>query len=160
MKQITAPLTGKEIVAFELAETPDRADAMLRDFTNAMKIGLVKQSLYLDCVFLLLYGSALFVGCRYAAGLAAGVGAQQAWVRSGYRLSWLGIVALLADAVENIALLTELLPGNATVFTAQLAWAMASLKFVSVIIVFLATMIAFGYYGIKRPFVSARRGIN
>lgn len=150
MKEITAPLTGKEIVAFELAKTPDRANAMLQGFAKAMKIGLVKQSLYLDFVFLLLYGSVLFVSCRYATSLARKAGAQRTWVRIGYGLSWLGIVALLADAIENIALLRQLPPGVVTEFTAAVGWAMASLKFVSIVVAFLATMLAFGYFAIKR----------
>jgi hypothetical protein len=148
MKQSTVPLTGKEIVAYELAKTPDRANAMLREFVTAGKIDLVRKSLYLDFVFLLLYGSALFVGCRYAANLVARVGTPH-WVRIGHGIAWLGIVALLADAIENVALLRQLPPDTVTVITAQLAWAMASLKFVSVIVVFLATMIGFGYYGLK-----------
>ena len=150
MKQNTVPLTGKEIVAYELAKTPDCANAMLREFTTAGKIDLVRKSLYLDFVFLLLYGSALFVGCRYATELARQVGIQPAWVRIGHGLSWLGIVALVADAIENVALLRQLPPNAVTVLTAQVAWAMALLKFVSIIVVFLATLIAFGYYAIKR----------
>jgi hypothetical protein len=160
MKEITTPLTGKEIVAFELAKTPDRARAILQGFANEMKIGLVEQSLYLDCVFLLLYGSALFVGCRYATELARQVGIQPGWVRIGNGLSWLGIVALLADAIENTALLRQLPPGTVTVVTAQVAWVMASLKFVSVIVVLLATLIAFGYFAIKRLSASTEHKVG
>ncbi len=150
MKQAVAPLTSKEIVAYELSKTPDRADEMILTFGETRQIDLVRKSLYLDFVFLLLDGSVLFVGCQYAVRLATQVGAQRTWVRIGYGLAWLGIVALVADIVENVLLLRQLPPGSVTVITAEMAWAMASLKFISIIVVLMAALAGFGYYGVKR----------
>ncbi|RYF53691.1 MAG: hypothetical protein EOO39_40415 [Cytophagaceae bacterium] len=149
MKQAVAPLSSNEIVAYELVKTPEKANALLNQFGNEAKISLVRQSLYLDFVFLVLYGSTLFVGCRYATELARQVGAQRTWVRLSYGLAWLGIVALLADAAENVVLLRQLPPGIVTDTTTLLAWAMASLKFISILFGIVVIILNSGYYGLK-----------
>ncbi|MBO0935540.1 hypothetical protein J2I47_03165 [Fibrella sp. HMF5335] len=150
MNRSIAPLTSKEVVAYELARTPDQATVLLGQMSLRGKDVLLSRSIFLDFLFLCLYGTTLFVGCRYAAQLLAKVDVRKTWITWVNRLAWLGIVAAVFDAIENGAMLQQLPPASATTTTAHLAWAMALLKFSCIAVVLFIAATGFGYYGLKR----------
>ena len=110
------------IVSFELARTLERSDAILRSWSpDARATALLIQGF--DYLYLLLYPAWLSL----AAG-RLGVRLGGAWRPAGAVTAWLVLLAAPLDAVENYALIEQLLHG-ADAWHAGLAWGCAVPKF-------------------------------
>ncbi len=124
------------IVSFEFAGDVATATRMLEGWGEAGRVraGL---SLGLDYLFLVLYASAIGLGCLRVARPA------------GPALAWGQIGAALLDAVENFALIRLLLGSDNAVWP-TLAWGCAAVKFALV-----GAGLAYVLLGL--PFVLVRR---
>jgi hypothetical protein len=103
------------IVSFEFAGDVATATRILESWGEAGRVraGLTQG---LDYLFLVLYASAIGLGCLLVAGAA------------GPALAWGQVGAALLDAVENFALI-RLLLGSDDALWPTLAWGCAALKF-------------------------------
>jgi hypothetical protein len=117
------------IVSFEFAGNLEDAARMLASWGEAGRVraGL---SLGLDYLFLVLYASAIGLGCKEVARRLAPPGTLAH--RAGTGLAWGQVTAAGLDAVENVALI-RLLMGSQTALWPPLAWWCAAFKFAFVI---------------------------
>ncbi|MDH3213309.1 MAG: hypothetical protein OEM05_12560 [Myxococcales bacterium] len=134
------------IVSFEFAGDFATATRMLESWGEAGRVraGL---SLGLDYLFLVLYASAIALGCRLVARRLAPPGTVVH--RAGTGLAWGQVGAATLDAVENFALI-RLLMGSDAALWPSLAWWCAALKFALVIA-------GLTYVLLGLPFALARR---
>ena len=101
MKWVTAPMSGQMIVQFELARTVEKAAAILADWSVRGWVGLFKTSVYLDFIFILLYVTSFFYGCRFIARLSG----HYILKKAGDGFAWLAALAGVCDIIENIIML-------------------------------------------------------
>lgn len=110
------------IVSFELARTPENAQAMLTSWDTRAQL-FAAFSLGFDFLFMPVYALALAIGTLLAAGRHPG------WFASlGAWLGWGAFLAAILDAVENIGLWNSLL-GNVNSTWPEVSFWCASLKF-------------------------------
>jgi hypothetical protein len=57
------PFNSKQIVAFELAKTPEAATKIISEWNEIDVMSNAKRSVYLDFVFLVLYSFSIALGC-------------------------------------------------------------------------------------------------
>jgi hypothetical protein len=113
------------MISYELAGTPAKSQSIL-DSWNAHAQLLAAFSLGLDYLFMLVYASALALACLWAGGSLA----EHGWPLANISrwLAWGAYLAAALDAVENVALVQQLLAG-AGELPARLAQICAALKF-------------------------------
>jgi len=111
------------IVDFELAGSVPKAQAIIDAWnqTDRIRAGF---SLGFDYLYMPVYSTTIALGCI----LAAGVLSKRAWHSIGLLLAWGLWVAALFDAIENLALFTELLGNNVAPYP-QIAQICATIKF-------------------------------
>lgn len=110
------------IVSFELAGSVERSRAVLESWAQpARDVAFRIQSF--DFLYLVVYPLWLFLMAERAGARLGG-----RWGRAGSRVAWAALGAAPLDAVENYALLQQLLHGP-TSFHAALAWGCAVAKF-------------------------------
>jgi hypothetical protein len=128
------PLTSSDIIRFEFAGTQVRVEALLLEWQQKNWIGLAKHSVYLDFIFLFLYGATLALASLTFPGFTNKPGLL-VWGQRFYRFS---LYAALADFLENLCLL-EILYGAEHVFFPAAAWLFALVKFffVAAVLLFL-----------------------
>lgn len=117
---------GTGIIGFELAGSEDRAGEILADWGDE-GTDAARASLWIDCAFLVTYGTFLV--------LAAAATREIALARGWARMARLGTAVMLAavaaavfDAIEDVGLLVAL-DGNGGSVAPRLAQVCASLKF-------------------------------
>ena len=95
------------IVDFELAGSVPKAQAIIDAWneTDRIRAGF---SLGFDYLYMPLYSTAIALACI----IAAGVLKSHAWHSLGVLLAWGLWIAAISDALENVALFTELLGNN------------------------------------------------
>jgi hypothetical protein len=118
------PLTSSDIIRFEFAGTQANVEALLKEWEQKNWIGLAKNSIYLDFIFLFLYGATLALASLTFPGFTNKPGLL-VWGQRFYRFS---LYAALADFLENLCLL-EILYGAEHVFFPAAAWLFALIKF-------------------------------
>lgn len=118
------PLTSGEIIRFEFAGSHDAVEALLADWQQKNWLPLAKHSVYLDFVFLFLYGATLALGCLTFPAFA-NKPTLMVWGLRCYRLS---LYAALSDFLENLCLM-EILYGAEHTFFPAVAWFFAFAKF-------------------------------
>jgi len=109
------------IVSFELARTPEAAAAMVDSWDSQARL-FAAFGLGFDFLFMPLYATALSMGLLLAAGRLQGI-----WLALANLLGWGTYLAIVFDAVENIALLS-ILDGTVGA-NPQIAFWCASIKF-------------------------------
>jgi hypothetical protein len=111
------------IVDFELAGSVPNAQAIIDAWseTNRIRAGF---SLGIDYLYMPVYSTTIALACV----LAAGVLTSKAWRSIGVLLAWGLWTAALFDAIENVALFTELLGNNVAPYP-QIAQMCAAIKF-------------------------------
>ena len=110
------------IVSFELARSLGRSSSILQSWSeHAQSVAMLMQGV--DYLYLLIY-PVWFSSLLYLLGSRLGEG----WQRAGCAISWLVLLAIPLDAVENYALIQQLLYGPME-FHAWLAWGCAVPKF-------------------------------
>lgn len=125
-----APLTGKEIIAFETALEADTANAYLLQWqATGIKKEKLQTSIYLDYIFIILYVSVIFAACRFFSILTG----NNILKKAGTFFSWLIVGAGICDIIENL-LMTRSIGYGATSATAAWAYYMAVTKFSIVLI--------------------------
>jgi len=144
----TAAGASCDIVSFEVAKTPEHAQAIV-DAWNAYGIlSRAKSNTWLDCLFLLSYPNlvAFCIVGLLAAPLSEG------WRLIGRLLAWTQWLVLISDAIENAALL-QTLYGEAATPWPQLAYICAAIKFGFLFegIVFLPAALLWRLYCRRRP---------
>ena len=123
-KNHNKPLTSNDIVRFEIAGTPAKAQVLLDEWVGLGLTDKLLSSIYWDYPFILLYTLTLALGCLWAAGLTG----YPTFKRTA---SWLvGGVCLagLSDVVENLAM-TYSIRQAPQAWSTRLAETTAYLKF-------------------------------
>jgi hypothetical protein len=122
------------IVQFEFAGTSAMAHEIISEWGED-GIALASISIYLDFIFLVLYGSSFFLACRIASDFSK----NRQLIHAGLILSWASWFAALCDAVENIAMLSTLAEISQT--TLSISWYFAAVKFgvLAILLVFILT---------------------
>lgn len=111
------------IVDFELAGSVPQAQAII-DAWNENDHIRAGFSLGFDYLYMPVYSTTIALACI----LAAGVLQRRAWHTIGLLLAWGLWIAALNDAIENLALFTELLGNNVAPYP-QIAQICALIKF-------------------------------
>ena len=132
MKAEVAPLTSDDIVRFEFAGTKDKAEKILNEWVAKDWLPLATHSLYLDFIFIFLYGATLALSCLTFPSLTGKPNLLN-WGMKLYRFS---LYAGLADFLENLCLF-EVIYGTEHSFFPAAAWGFAFIKFSIIIIVLL-----------------------
>ncbi len=111
------------IVDFELAGSVPKAQAIVDAWneTDRIRAGF---SLGFDYLYMPVYSTTIALACL----LAAGAVKRGRWPALGVLLAWSLWIAALSDALENVALLTELLGNNVAPWP-QVAQICATIKF-------------------------------
>ncbi len=110
------------IVSFELARSLERSGAILQSWSqHAKSIAMLVQGI--DYLYLLVYPAWFSLASDYLGKRIGG-----SWQRSAFLTSWLVLLAIPLDAIENFALIQQLLYGP-TRLHAGLAWWCAVPKF-------------------------------
>ncbi|MDJ0879678.1 MAG: hypothetical protein QNI86_13760 [Halieaceae bacterium] len=110
------------IVSFELARTFARSTAILESWSDhAQSVAMLVQGA--DYLYLLVYPAWFSLSADMLGSRLGG-----SWQRIGFAISWLVLLAIPLDAIENYALIQQLLYGPSA-FHAALAWWCAVPKF-------------------------------
>ncbi|MBI4732705.1 MAG: hypothetical protein HY781_11405 [Chloroflexi bacterium] len=119
---LTTSAAPSGIVSFELARTPENAQAMLASWDTRTQL-FAAFGLGFDFLFMPVYALALTLGSLLATGRHPGL-----FAKLGAWLGWGTILAAVFDAVENIGLWNILL-GNVNSTWPEVSFWCASLKF-------------------------------
>ena len=111
------------IVDFELAGSVDKAANIITTWTPMERIH-AGFSLGFDYLYMPIYSTTIALACL----MAAGVLQRKIWHTLGILLAWGLWIAAIADATENLALLTELFGSNVAP-APQIAQVCATIKF-------------------------------
>ncbi len=111
------------IVDFELAGSVDKASQIINAWNENDRIR-AGFSLGFDYLYMPVYSTTIALACI----MAAGVLKSKAWHSIGLLLAWGLWIAALFDAIENLALFTELLGSNVAPYP-QIAQICATIKF-------------------------------
>jgi len=116
------PVSPNGIVSFELAGTPEKADAIIQSWDSRAQL-FAAFGLGLDYLFMLAYGLTISLGV-----LMAGAKHGGKFEQLGALMGWGVLLASLLDAIENLAL-WRILSGWATPYYATTAAISATIKF-------------------------------
>lgn len=151
MVYVGEPMTaegGRNIVAFELAESGDAADEIMAGWGDEGRTA-ARWSLVLDYGWLVFYSAVLMIGAVLVGEMAR----AREWGRV-HRLGWLvaglALLAGVLDAVENSFLLLELADGG-TDLAAFVARVAASFKFLFVAVAVLYVLVVGVACFFRRP---------
>ena len=116
------------IVDFELAGSVSNAQNIINAWneTDRIRAGF---SLGIDYLYMPVYSTTIALACV----MAAGVLKSKAWRSIGALLAWGLWAAAIFDAIENVALFTELLGNNIAPYP-QIAQVCATIKFALIIL--------------------------
>lgn len=131
------PYTPANIVQFEFAKTIETATSIITVW-GAEGAAKATTSIYLDFVFIVLYCSAIMLGCKVTAQFSK----RELLIKIGSALALFIWVAGLCDVIENIAMLKTLESISQT--TTSIAFYFAAIKFsivgVSLIFIMIASI--------------------
>ncbi|MBN2146630.1 MAG: hypothetical protein JW726_04540 [Anaerolineales bacterium] len=136
---LNTPAAPLGIVSFEVAGTPQNAQAMLDSWEGALQRAAFIQGL--DFLFPLVYSSMLAIGCLMSAATLQASGWPLAKLGAG--LAWGQWLAALFDYVENIALVILLFAPAAVSPWPQVATVCAFLKFALILL-----GMVYGFFGL------------
>ena len=133
---LNTPAAPSGVVSYELAGSVAQAQAMLDSWDQTARL-YAAFGLGFDYLFMLVYSSAIGLGCI----MAAGVLRKRGWplAQMGGPLAWSLWLAAGLDAVENVALTVILLVAAASPWPELARWC-ATIKF---ILIFLGLVYAF-----------------
>jgi hypothetical protein len=139
------PLTGADMVRFELAKKMSVAEGILQEWQSSGKYSQALPALYIDFLFILLYTSGLSVACVYLSRLTK----HEIMERMGRLVSYLLIVAGICDVIENLALIKNL-RNTVSNWNVVLAYDMAAGKFSIIILSILFLFICLVFWGLEK----------
>lgn len=140
---LVTPAAPRGIVSFELAGALEPAVAMLASWDEGARQRALL-SLGLDYLYLFVYPAWLALSMRMLGRSLSG-----AFERTGRRMSWIVLAAVPLDALENVALIREIVVAP-SLGLSRLAWACAVPKF-------LLVGAAFAYLLVAVSVILARR---
>lgn len=133
MKQWIHPLQTGDIISLEIARTVPVAQAMMEDLSlDPLKLEKLRNSVYLDFIFIFMYSGLLIFAVRYLSRLTG----QDLLMRAAKFFTVIIVVAGVCDIVENILLLRTI-SGNVEEWTVRMTYNFAAAKFSMVIITLL-----------------------
>jgi hypothetical protein len=145
VRNYLAPLSSDEIVQFEIAKTPEKAQAIVDNWKITGKYEKGVTSTNFAWLFMALYTLAIALGCRFISACTG----NEIMIKAGRGFAWLIVSATLCDIIENIAL-SQTLHGPISQWNVSLAYNLARVKF-SIVIVCLLFMVACAlYWGIGK----------
>jgi hypothetical protein len=139
---------GRNIVAFELAESGEAADEIMAEWGSEGR-SAARWSLVLDFGWLVFYTAVLMIGSVLIAEMARDRGWPRVH-RAGWLVAGLALVAGLLDAIENSFLLLELADGG-TDGAALVARVAATFKFLFVAVAILYLVVVGVVCFFRRP---------
>ncbi len=137
MRDMTAPLNQSSILTFEFIRTAANAELFLNNLKDMGHTELMTLSIYLDFIFPLLYGAAFFYGSAWVCSRLP-IGHPLTQFRA---LSFMTLIAVGCDLLENIALLQLLKSGPDDLY-AGAAFIFAGIKFFLLAIILLHFLIS------------------
>lgn len=121
-RALVTPAAPHGIVSFELAHDVERSRAILEAWTSRSKaVAILVQGI--DYLYLVIYPAWLSLAAERVSARLGGT-----WRRAGAAVSWAVLGAAPLDALENYALIQQLLHGP-TELHAAVAWGCAVPKF-------------------------------
>lgn len=138
---------GHGIVAFELAGSQERAQEILADWGPEGRDAAM-WSLWLDYLYLVVYGAFLFVATRAVRDGALRRGWQR-FARPGGAVAWLAVGGAAFDAVEDAFLLLAL-GGHGGAAAPLLGTVFASLKFACLTVVLAYLLVGLVGFAVHR----------
>ncbi len=139
------PLKPYDIVAFELALTPQKAATMMGVWGEAGR-QTARESLFIDFGYMPAY-SFLFAGLTLMAARAVTARLQAL----GFALTFVPFVSAASDAIENFALLAALqTPGSPSAIALTLAGVAATVKFSLLLLCLLYMVFTVLYRAVRR----------
>jgi hypothetical protein len=141
---ILQPVTSGEIVRFEMAKEASIAQTMLDNWKISGNFHKAVTSVYIDFLFILLYGAGLAIACVFLARLTK----HEILGRAGKFFSYLLVIAAVCDVIENIAMLRSM-QGVVKSFNVMLAYDMAFTKFSIIILSLLFIIICLIFWGLN-----------
>lgn len=142
-QSLITPEAPYGIVSYELAGTADRSDEIIRSWSVSAQAWAML-SLGLDYLYLLVYPAWFSL-----AAVRIGKRIGPVWQRYALAVSWAVLAAAPLDAVENYALIQQLMQGP-SIFYAQLAWWCAVPKFGLVLIAAVFLLLAWSASVVSR----------
>ena len=131
-KPLSTDKLPKGILAIELPWTAERAFEVVASWEQKGLLGIAREQVYYDFLFLVLYPFTLSILCAWLAGSV-----PPKWTITGMLVSWAVLLSGPLDAIENIAIL-RMLRGSQNAPAPQIASIAAAIKFTLV-------FAAFGY---------------
>ncbi len=128
MRLITNNLSGKTIIEFEMAKTPDNA-ALLISGWGPEGVSRFLKGIYSDFLFIIGYTGLLLYGCRYMGHFSG----HYIFRKAGRLFSFLAIVAGICDVIENVGMLFTI-KQRAISWVVEFTYDMARVKFSLVLI--------------------------
>ncbi len=123
-KDLNNRVATHAVVSYELAWTPDRADAIRQSWADANQLDLARKQIHWDFGFLVLYPLAFSLACSLLARSPKSFGGP-----IGFVIAWSVLAALPLDATENLFML-RMLDQGATKLDVVGASLAAGIKFV------------------------------
>ena len=146
-KYYLSPLTSSEIVQFETAKYPGKAQAIIDDWTDHGKLDKVRESIWIDYLFIVLYTCGLMAAVMFFADATL----HPLLMRSGRFFRWLLPAAGICDFLENV-FMQRTLAGGPTAFTVMLTYDMAVAKFSILIVTFLFLVMCLLFWILRKLF--------
>jgi len=146
-KYYLAPLASGEIVQFETAKYPGKAQAIIDDWVAHGKLEKAKQSIWIDYLFIFLYTGGLMAAVMFIADSTH----HPLLMRSGRFFRWLLPAAGICDFLENI-FMQRTLSGVPKGFTVMLTYDMAVAKFSILIVTFLFLVMCLLFWLLRKLF--------
>lgn len=140
MRKVTNGISGREIVDFEMAKTPERAAELTKFWTPEYQQHFVN-GIYIDFLFLICYTIMLYSAARFFGELSK----HYVLRKAGNFFAVLSIIAGICDIVENIGMLITIKKQAYTTMV-HLTYDMALVKFSIILIVLLFSIIGLLFF--------------
>lgn len=144
MRFFTGGLTARSIIEFEMAKTPERAQALMNSWNSEGATRFVT-GIYFDFVFIACYTAALFFGCRFMGYLSG----HDVFRKAGTVFSFLAILAGICDTLENSGMIYTI-KQQAVPWVVHFTYDMAFVKFSLIFIALLFMLICLFFWGIDK----------
>ncbi len=140
MRKITNGISGREIVDFEMAKTPERVAELVKLWSPEYQQYFIN-GIYIDFLFLICYTLFLYSAARFFGALSK----HYVLRKAGNFFAYLSILAGICDIVENIGMLITIRKQAYTTMV-HLTYDMALMKFSIILIVLLFSVIGFLFF--------------
>ncbi len=127
--QYLLPLESGDVVKLEMAKTKDAAASIIQEWKATGKYEIGVESITVDYILIVLYTLCIAIGCRFFSLRTN----NATLMKSGIFFSYLIFLAAVCNVIENVSM-AKTLAGNITEGTVFLAYAMAGIKFTTIII--------------------------